>query len=184
MSWIPPVIRAWEKISSSSKILTWLYAKPYRKVLENEIRLGKISHNDTVLNIGCGAVPFTALFLATLTGARVYAMDIDHNAVLLAQKCVKKAGLDHRITVLAGNGADYFDKPFTAAIVALQASPKNKIMSVMQESAQPGTKIIFRLPSHPFKDHYDMLTIDEPATAITIQPMRTFDRSALYYKAA
>ncbi len=180
MSWIPPAIAVWEKISSSSKVLTWLYSRPYRRVIENEINLAKFNQDDVILNIGCGAVPFTALYLATLTGAKVHAMDIDHKAASLADNCVKKAGLSHRITVLQGDGSIQFKGSFTASIVALQATPKKLILKALQKAAQPGARFIFRLPSFPYRDHYDGLAADLPARAAAIQPMRTFDRSVLY----
>ncbi|WP_161635991.1 nicotianamine synthase family protein [Desulfonatronovibrio hydrogenovorans] len=184
MSWIPPVIKAWEKLSSASRVLTWVYSKPYKQVLENEIRLGRLCSTDVVLNIGCGAVPFTALYLATLTGARVYAVDIDPRAVALARKCVHNAGLGHRISVIRKNGTEPFDRPFSAAIVALQAEPKNRIMQVMKKTACSGARLIFRLPSPAYRDHYDNLLTDQTAAGVASQPMRTFDRSVLYLNAA
>jgi len=180
MSWIPPFIAVWEKISSSSKILTWLYSKPYRRIIENEINLAKLNQDDVILNIGCGAVPFTALYLATLTGARVHAIDMDCKAARLAENCVKKSGLAHRITVHLRDGSKPFNASFTASIVALQAAPKKMILSALQQSALPGARFIFRLPSHPYKDHYDSLTTSQLAESIAAQPMRTFDRSVLY----
>ena len=184
MGWIPPVIAAWEKLSSKSKLLTRLYSMPYKRVIENEIRLGRLGPDDVILNIGCGAVPFTALYLASLTGARVYAMDMDPHAAELAEKCVARLGMSDRITVLKGNGADRFERPFSASIVALQAAPKNRIMAVMQEAATPGARFIFRLPSRPYETHYDSLDTDRKASAFAKQPMRTFDRSVLYLNAA
>lgn len=184
MKWIPPAIGAWEKISSSSKVLTRLYARPYRRVIENEIRLGRLGQDDIILNIGCGAVPFTALYLASITGAGIYAMDMDPRAVDLAEKCVAKAGLSNKITVLQGDGAEMFGRPFTASIVALQAAPKNAILNVLQKATAPGARFIFRLPSMPYKHQYDALSTNRPAAASTMQPMRTFDRSVMYLNAA
>jgi hypothetical protein len=184
MSWIPPAIAFWEKISSSSNVLTWLYSRPYRGIIENEISLARINQDDTILNIGCGAVPFTALFLATLTGARVLAVDIDPRAAGLAEKCVQNSGLAHRIKVLQGDGSKPLGAEFTASLVALQAAPKNMILNVLKKTALPGARFIFRLPSPPYRDHYDNLTTPHPSRAQVRQPMRTFDRSVLYVNPA
>lgn len=180
MSWIPPAIALWEKVSSSSNVLTWLYSRPYRGIIENEISLARINQDDTILNIGCGAVPFTALFLATLTGARVLAVDIDPRAAGLAEKCVKNSRLAHRIQVFQGDGSKPLDASFTASLVALQAAPKNMILDALKQSAPPGARFIFRLPSPPYRDHYDKLSSDLAPRAVSAQPMRTFDRSVLY----
>lgn len=184
MGWIPPVIALWEKASSTSRLLTRLYAMPYRQVIENEIRLGDLGPDDVVLNIGCGAIPFTAIYLATLADAAVYAVDIDPKAVKMAGKCVEKAGLSHKIKVLKQDGAEAFGCPFTACVVALQAAPKTRILDRIKQSAAPGAKFIFRLPSAPYRDHYDALDAGCPADGLVAQPMRTFDRSVLYRNAA
>ncbi|WP_045210822.1 methyltransferase domain-containing protein [Desulfonatronovibrio magnus] len=178
MSWIPPVIAAWEKLSSTSKTLTWMYSRPYRKVIENEIHLARITEEDVVLNVGCGAVPFTALYIATITGARVYAMDIDKKAVKLAEKCVSKTDLSHKVDVLHGDGATGFQEDFSVAVIALQAAPKNNILEAMISSGQD-VRLVFRLPSPAYRDHYDNLITDHYIQAATLQPMTTFDRSVL-----
>lgn len=180
MSWIPVAVAAWEKISSSSRMLTWLYSRPYRRVIENEIQLGKLGKDDTVLNIGCGAIPFTALYTALLAGSRVYALDVDPCAAKYAARCVRKAGLQDKITVMHADGALDFKHPFNVSIVALQAAPKSRILKAMQKNAQPGARFIFRLPSNPYKDHYDCLQTDIIPRAVASQPMRTFDRSVLF----
>ncbi len=184
MGWIPPVIALWEKASSTSRLLTRLYALPYRQVIENEIRMGELGPDDIILNIGCGAIPFTAMYLATLADAAVYAVDIDPKAVEIARKCVKKAGLSHKITVLKQDGAAAFDRPFTASVVALQAAPKTRILDRMKQSSAPGAKFIFRLASAPYRDQYDAIDAGCPADRLVAQPMRTFDRSVLYRNAA
>ena len=183
MSWIPRIVAAWEKVSSSSKILTWIYSRPYKRVIENEIRLAGINSNDTVLNIGCGAVPFTALYLALLTGCRVYALDLDPVAAGHALKCVRKAGLEDRITVLHADGCIEFEPHFTVSVVALQAAPKAKILNALNKTSSPGSRFIFRMPSLPYKNHYDCLSTGHLPMAEAFQPMRTFDRSVLYQKA-
>ncbi len=183
MGWIPAAAAAWEKMSSFSKVLTWLYSRPYRQVIENEIQLAKLGKDDVVLNIGCGAVPFTALYISRLAGARVYALDIDPCAVKHAKNCVSKAGLEDRITVMHADGAQDFKYPYNVAIVALQAAPKSRILKVMQQNAMPGARFIFRLPSNPYKDQYDCLNCPAAPRAVAPQPMRTFDRSVLFYNA-
>ncbi len=180
MTWIPPVIAVWEKISSSSRILTKLYSRPYLQVIQNEIHLAKITQQDVILNIGCGAIPFTALYLAALTGARVYALDNDARAVCRASHCVNKAGLSQYIKVIEGDGAVPVDMQFTSALVALQAAPKKSILESIRRSAPPGARFIFRLPSSKYRQQYDNLLTSQQAEGLVIQPMRTFDRSVLY----
>ncbi len=68
----------------------WLYHNLYKHVVKKEVELARISQEDTVLNIGCGAIPFTALHIVQMTGAKVIALDKDPEAVSKARYCLKK----------------------------------------------------------------------------------------------
>ena len=184
MGWIPAAVAALEKMGSSSRLLTRLYSWPYRRVVENEILLARLNKDDVVLNIGCGAIPFTALYLAGLAGCRVFALDLDHNAARLAKICVLKAGLEDMISVFHADGSKKFEQPYTACIVALQAAPKDIILNALIKTSGPGARFIFRMPSPHYRDHYDSLTSENHAQAVAVQPMRTFDRSVLFRQAA
>lgn len=182
MNIIQPAIALWEKKISSLSLLVHLYARPYRCVVEKEIELAGISENQVVLNIGCGAVPYTAIYLAELAKARVFALDCDAEAVLKARRVVDKVGLRDRITVIHGDGARAAKVDFEIALVALQARPKKVIFDKLLEDAPFGGRLVFRQVSPRFAGHYDSLAVDERPVAETRQGMKTFDRSVLFVK--
>lgn len=183
MNLIKPSVACLEKKICRIPLLVSLYSRPYREVIKNEIGLAQICAKDTVLNIGCGAVPFTAIQIAALTGATVWAMDKDTEAVNRARFCIEHAGLDERVRVIEGNGADAVPSGFTVAIVALQAEPKENILDNLLDASVSGGRLVFRRATKRFKQCYDLLPLKIKPVAEVKQQMQTFDGSVLYLKA-
>ena len=127
MEIIQPAVRFMEKKMSQSPLLARAYIAPYKKVVQKEIELAGIDKKDRVLNVGCGAVPFTAIYVACLTNARVWAIDRDERAVLQARSLVEKMGLSDSVRVFSGAGEDDLPCSFTVALIALQVEPKEKV---------------------------------------------------------
>lgn len=180
-SWIPPLVAALEKAGSRSATFVRLYSRPYKRVVKKEILMSGLNSGDRILNVGCGAIPFTAVHLATMTGARICALERDPAAAESAARCVHRLGLQGSIEVLTRDALEPFGFAFSAAVVSLQAEPKRDIWQRLQQEAMPGAKFIFRLPSGAYAHHYDdSLNPGFAPSAWTAQPMRTFDRSVLY----
>ncbi len=169
-----------EKICSRAAPLAQLYSYPYRRVVKKEIELAGISSHDTVLNIGCGAVPFTAIWIARLTKAQVIAADKDQRAIDLAHGCVHKLGLQDRIKPVVCDGAEWVPEGFTVAVIALQAEPKAAIFSNVYQAKGNNIRIVSRAPSRLFESHYGCFPESFAAVAEVSQNMKTFDRSVLF----
>ncbi len=182
MGLIQPLICTWEKCISGLPFAAELYSRPYRQVVEKEIALAEINGSARVLNIGCGAVPFTAIHLVLITGAEVWAQDRDPQAVKRAELCVQNAGLKKKVRVFEGDGSKAIPTGFDIALVALQAEPKLNILHNLLAALQPGGRIVFRLPSPKFKNHYDSLPESIPFAGDVRHGMQTFDRSVLLFK--
>lgn len=176
---IKKIVSLLEKTCSQCRPLVELYSSPYMRVVQNEIDLAHITAADRVLNIGCGAIPFTAILIARLTGAQVVAVDRDPQAAQLAQNCVQKTGLGHLIQIVHGDGSQRMPERFDVAVIALQAEPRAQILSSLFSSGQEGRRIVTRLPSEPFRNQYDPMPHDYPIAAQVPQAMKTFDRSVL-----
>lgn len=61
-----------------------------------------IPQGGTVLDLGCGVGPL-AIYAALSGAAHVYAVDVMPEAARLARENVKRAGLEHKVTVLCGD---------------------------------------------------------------------------------
>ncbi|MCD5415456.1 MAG: methyltransferase domain-containing protein [Clostridiales bacterium] len=174
--------RRGEKLLSKIPFGANLYTQYYQQVVQKEITLAQITNNDVILNIGCGAVPFTAIYLALLTKAKVWAVDKDRKAIEQARCYCNKIGLREQIKFIIADGSKGIPLNFTVAIVALQAEPKELLLDNLLKATTQGGRLVFRKPSKKFKDHYDHLPKDYPFTGMVKQNMKTFDSSVLYVK--
>ncbi len=180
MKIIPRLVAILEKIVAGNKTLVGLYANFYSDVIENEIKLAAISAKDRVLNIGCGGIPFSALLIAKLSGARVWAVDCDMKAVQVARCCVAAQKLDHLITIVHLNGVDPVPFDFDVALVALQARPKKAILDNLLQTGNSNCRLIFRRPRREMAHQYDLLPPKPVYSDIVGQDKTTFDSSVLY----
>ena len=154
----------------------------YSKVVKKEIYLGGLTNNDVILNIGCGSIPFTAIHLSSITGAKVIAVDRDEEAIEKASHTLEKHNLAENIEFITADASEFVPTSFTASIVALQAEPKEKILNNLLTHGDNGTRIIFRQPRDVFKTQYDYIGEAYPPTAVVSQSMKTIDQSLLYVK--
>ena len=158
----------------------YIYTNMYKQVVGKEIDLAKISSDDVVLNIGCGAMPFTAVHVAQMTGAQVVAMDRDEEAVVKAKQALQKFQLDDNIEILLGDGSEEIPYYFDAAIVALQVGEKPGILQNLKDAARPGARLVFRQPSDKYQNEYGILPDNIKVDKKVEQTMKTFDYSCLY----
>jgi len=173
-----------EKALTRLRPLASLYSRPYMGVVEREVKLADIGGSDVIVNIGCGAIPFTAIYLARLTGAEIIALDKDKKATECARRYIKDRGLDDIIRVVWGEGAQSVEcLRATAWMVALQAVPKNAILNHFFERAPQGARIMFREPRSAFASRYDQLTVSTRPQSVTNHNMIAFNRSVLFVQA-
>jgi len=176
---IKRTVSFFENICSRSLPLARLYCLPYRHVVKKEIELAGIGPGDIVLNIGCGAIPFTAIFVAGLSGAKVIAADKNPKAAHLARKCIHRVGLAHLIKTIECDCSQWVPEDFTVALVALQAEPKEAILNKIFSKGE-NRRIVSRAASRFFQKHYSLLPQAYEKRAEVVQNMKTFDRSVLF----
>ncbi|MCI2426171.1 methyltransferase [Candidatus Acetothermia bacterium] len=191
MNWVEKIwtdnilIRQLEKVLSRLPPLAFLYCRPYIRIVKQEIRLASITDRDVVVNIGCGALPFTAIYLARLTGTRVIALDRDREATECARRYIRASGLAEIIEVVWGDGTQASQcKDATVWIVALQAAPKRDILEHFLKSAPKGARIMFREPRPKFANQYDQLPRSAQPQSVASHNMVTFDRTVLFTQKA
>lgn len=180
MGSIPLLIAQMEKDAGHIPLLARLYSRLYDRVIRNEIALAGITHRDWVLNVGCGGVPFTAMQLARIAGAHVWAIDRDERAAQAARRCVHSAGLERQITVMALDGTSALPFQFDVAIVALQVEPKEAVLENLLLHSTLNTRVVFRNPRHYLFKQYDVLPAAPVPSSRVSQKQLTFDSSVLY----
>ncbi len=184
MSFIKTMTQKWEKICRGNSILFRLYALPYRKTVRREIKLADIKSEDRVLNIGCGALPFTAYYLARFSGADVIAVDRDKQALKAAQRSLKNSLNNETTSVKVKHckgkqAIDHYD--VDVIIAALQTENKLQILQHLHQTRSTTRwKFVVREPRNKFAAQYDSLSENISPEGQAKQYFPTFDRSILY----
>ncbi|ELY71359.1 hypothetical protein [Natronobacterium gregoryi] len=175
-----------EKSCVSLPVVFDVYVWLYRSVVANEIDLGDVGPTDGVLNVGCGALPFTAALLAREAGVSVYALDQDESVQSRARHHLARAAVADRVEVVAGEGTAV-DATTTiplaevdVAVVAAQAEPKAEIVTTLRELEDGPDRIVVRQPRSPFESEYGRLPDAFDPDGTTSQPTVTFGRSLLF----
>lgn len=156
----------------------------YNKIVERETKLGNLTEQDTILCIGCGAMPCTALHLAELTGAKIVTVDNDYEAVLGARKVICEKGLANQISVLHKDGETIDLDKFTVVHIALQVTPKQDVVEHVLKKAKEGTRILVRIPKDFLQGFYSNITesIVDKSSRFTKQPYSTMKGTMLLIK--
>ena len=170
------IVKNSEKLFSYSHCFAHLYHHAYKAVIDRELSMLSLKDGAKVLFIGSGAFPFTPLWLATLQGCHVTAIDIDHYAVKRARRVVKKHALDAFIDIHT-TSLDNGNASFDAAILALQVSPLNETIETLY--SQGIKTIIVRRPSPRFTEQYDALDARYNIQDYVVHGMRAFHDSVL-----
>ncbi|NLY11281.1 MAG: hypothetical protein GX020_06325 [Firmicutes bacterium] len=134
--------------------LVRLYKCYYRSIVEDEIKIARITDKDRVLCIGGGSVPCTAMQIAKFTGAKVKVIDIDEVAVKRARVVVEQFGLGDFVIVEQASGEIVDLDGITVVHLAVQISPKNLVIDHVWRNAAPSTRVIVRVPQDALRSYY------------------------------
>ena len=149
--------KAVERMALTFPFLTKALRMNYKKVVENEIALGKINCGDKVLCIGGGPLPYTALEIADRTGAKVEIIDNDMHAVKAAKDLIEKLNMSDRVRVIYGDGQEVDTSEFSVIHVAMQAEPHDRILENVWQKSRAGTRILLRRPNNGLEVLYSNL---------------------------
>ncbi|MGV8146450.1 MAG: nicotianamine synthase family protein [Alkaliphilus sp.] len=156
MKFISCLTKELEKLMYAHPTIIKLWKKCYyEKIIAKEIELGKISKGDQVLCIGGGAIPFTALDIATKTGASVSIVEVDPHAAEKARQLIDRASLSSRIEVIHSSGQDFDASKYSVVHIASQVCPADKVLSNVWKCLSCGSKILFRCDKRKYNRYYD-----------------------------
>jgi len=155
---IPACTRFIERNFSKSNFLVNLYGLYYKSIVRNEVKLANIKNSDKVLCIGGGPIPSTAIEVVKQTDANVHVIDMDRKAVEYARNVVKRLGLDQKIVVDQDRGEEVDISPYNVIHVALQVTPKDKVLNHIWSNCKMGDRIIVRMPKKGLRHFYSNVT--------------------------
>lgn len=124
------------------------YLQGLSHTVQGEVAALGIDASARVMLVGAGALPTTALSLARETGAEIYGIDIDEEAVRLAQNVVSCCGLDGQVHISGLSIASHwFTANATHFIVASLVARKDQILAAIAGHMRPDAKILLRYGS-------------------------------------
>lgn len=133
-----------EIIAVRFALLSNLYCRVfYKKMLEKEMEMSNLQPGASVLHVGCGSYPYTALYLAQ-KGLFVEAWDCNNAAVKKAGELIQKKNMADRVKVFCADGCQISAHKHDAIWVSLNVSPKAKILEWAFYSLKDGGLLIFR----------------------------------------
>ncbi len=133
-----------ESLAVCSHRVSSLYANIfYTDMLDKEFTLANLIERASVLHIGCGSCPCTALYLAQ-KGYRVDACDCSVEAVNKARALVEEEGYSSKITIFSRNGKCIDCSTYDAVWISLNVCPKEDIIFQALNKIKPGAKLIYR----------------------------------------
>lgn len=124
----------------SHRLGKWYRDRFYHRLVERELKAASLKPGATVLHIGCGPLPMTALYLAEM-GFRVEAIDYDPAAVRSARQVVQRQWIDERIRVWEADGRDVDCSPFDAVWVSLVVDDKR---TIVDRALKSGACVLYR----------------------------------------
>lgn len=122
----------------------YLMYERFMGLIKNEIKLANIERQESVLFIGSGPFPITAILLNKLASCNVDCHEKNKKYVELSKKVISQLGLAGKIRIKAINGECFRNNTYSTIIVALLAKPKDKILQILKRRISIDTKIICR----------------------------------------
>lgn len=115
----------------------------YKSMLAREIAMTGLNPGASVLHIGGGAYPFTAIFLAQ-RGYRVDACDCNRTAVEISRNLITKSRFAGRINILYGDGCKVDSSHYDAVWISLNICPKERVLEQSWTSLDKGGLLVYR----------------------------------------
>ena len=131
-------------VSGLISIFGIYYESYIGKEYEKEKKKFNIKNDQSILHIGCGAYPITAIIFSKYTNKKIVAIDKNPFVVKLAHKVIKKKKLQSKIKIEHGDGSVYDISSFDTIIVSSCSIPKDKVISNVITKSKPNCTIIIR----------------------------------------
>jgi len=133
-------------IAHSLPALGMLYGKKfYDSLVRKELDLARLKPGGSILHVGCGSLPLTALMLAR-HGFSVTAVDRDRRAVAAATEFVRSQRREACIHVQQADGETIDASPYDAVWVSLHVFPRRRVLRNLLENMRPEAKLVYRNP--------------------------------------
>ncbi|RJE87016.1 class I SAM-dependent methyltransferase [Paenibacillus sp. 1011MAR3C5] len=164
------------------------YLSLLTSTVSQELKIFGMEAASRILFIGSGAFPVSALTMAQESGAEVFCLDTDEEAVALGRRVAEAAGLLAKLTFTSsyGAGMSFLDRA-THVVIASLVGNKHELLRELKAAAGLETKIILRYGNglkSIFNFPLELELSDEWEITPIIQNKRIYDTVMLQRKGA
>ena len=106
----------------------------FRNLIAKELEILSVFDYTSILFIGSGPFPITALLIHEFTGKVVDCLEKDENAAVVSRSVLRKLGLEKKIRIHIGDGGTFDLSGYDVVLNALLAKPKWNIMKNIRNS--------------------------------------------------
>lgn len=122
----------------------YIYQNNIKREYDKEHHKIQLTNQDTILHIGCGIYPYSAIRVSKEVDARIIAIDNNKNVIEYAQKIIQKRKLNTKIKIKKAEGSTYNLSSFSVIISSSCVDSSVDVLQNIIKNAQPGTRIIVR----------------------------------------
>lgn len=134
-----------EAIYHNISFFSKIYIKIHSSSVNKEIKMAKITQNDKILHIGCGAIPYTSLLINQLKNAKIIGLDNKKRIIQYANKYIKKYKLDtNTIKFEFADGKNYDVSNFDVIIISYGVPNQDKVLENVITNCKKNTRILLR----------------------------------------
>ncbi|WP_239639498.1 FeoA domain-containing protein [Halobiforma nitratireducens] len=135
-----------ERLDGVSRTFGDLYCRLfYEKLVERELGVADPDDQATVLQIGCGPFPMTAIVLAE-RGYDVVAIDNDPDVVTGARDAIAERKLTDEIDVVVSDGRTIDTSRFDIVWMAFHVAPRSELVDATMSALEPDQTLVYRRP--------------------------------------
>lgn len=133
-----------EKIAVHFELLSTAYISLYEEIVQKEIKLAKITHEDRILIIGGGTIPVTPTIIASQVKSEIVAIDNDIRAVKCSRLFINRHSQQHNILIELASGETYPIRDFDVIIVVYGIKNARDVLEHLSEHIGKDTRVLFR----------------------------------------
>lgn len=151
----------YENIFTNISFFSFLYMKIHEPSVKKEIQMANVKPTDKVLQIGCGAIPYSLRIFSQETHAKVTGIDNQPRSIEKAKKFI---GPNKNIQIEQASGETYDVSGFDVILISYGVGDIEAVLKNTLQHLKNNGRIILRKPITESTEYIDKVLKDN-ATA-------------------
>ncbi len=134
----------YERIAQNLPVFAYLYLRFHYPSVVREIKMAQLKKTDSILQIGCGAIPYTLIILHRLLRCPVTGIDNQPVAVHKAMRFLERIDLSDHISVMQGDGKTFDVSGYDFILISYGTPDAHAILTHVLTTSKKDARILFR----------------------------------------